>query len=197
MFKCSRNTNIINAGLDEKNNKTEINQNDNLKSSQTMAKSCQKRVYSNSSGDYTDYIGKMRSVSPLRRPNYLIGQKDTKVKSEQAESSMAKNKIYFGKYLKNSLRNKKKQALANQKSNYNNHLIASSNKIKIIIDNLYDEEEELKIDDDLILDQNDQSNNTLSNNKRFFNQSSPSFLNSFNQTKADERKELPRNVAYV
>lgn len=151
--------------------------NNHLKHNNDCAK---KRLYSNSSGEFMEYLDKLRSISPLRRPNFLIKspyadpnalsvpvpQVETPASRAKFddETNNVKKKKKSGKFRKYF---KTKKLLQNSNPVLdgiivekvkkivvpNNYMANDKNsKIKIVIDNLYDEEEELKIDDDIILD---------------------------------------------
>lgn len=140
----------------------------------------------NSSGDYTNYIGKMRSISPLRRPNFLMKSpyenspsQNVKQKPVKTSKKSVLTNLFKKKPVDDSLEIEIDQAKAN-------NLINSSNKIKIIIDNLYDEEEEPKVDEEILNDKNP-TNTLLTSNKRMFNLSSPSFLNSLDNNNNNQK----------
>jgi hypothetical protein len=139
-----------------------------------------KRLYSNSSGEFMEYLDKLRSISPLRRPNFLIkspyadpnalavpvpqvetpasrAKFDDETNNVKKKKKSGKFRKYFKtkKLLQNSNPALDGISVEKVKKNIvpNNYMANDKNsKIKIVIDNLYDEEEELKIDDDIILD---------------------------------------------
>ena len=67
------------------------------------SKSQQKRNYSNSSGEYVDYMDKLRSISPIRRPNCLSKQRLETESKTNAPQPTNKNEEKVGK--KNTKKN--------------------------------------------------------------------------------------------
>lgn len=138
------------------------------------------RLCSNSSCEYIEYIDRLRSISPLRRPNFLLKPNSTPTRpsvsahtakfddddnNNKAKTTAVENepKLKKSKLIRNFFTNKASH-FKRQKTNNNNNpnsinanstgkmLNDKNSRIKIIINNLYDEEEELKIDDDIIVD---------------------------------------------
>jgi hypothetical protein len=145
-----------------------------------------KRLCSNSSCEYVDYI--VRSVSPLKRPSFLLPSSPMSVAKfddddvppstpangrtsavawpgpgggvKTAETSTTlvnkehKSRLIKSFFLKTKPKKKspKSTSLTPSSQTTGSKLNDKSSKIKIVIDNLYDEEEELKIDDDIIID---------------------------------------------
>jgi hypothetical protein len=133
-----------------------------------------KRLYSNSSGEYMDYLDKLRSISPLRRPAFLVKPRSTSTEKPQSnhvilneEETKAltgdKSKKLNSKKLKKLFNNKKNKSTNTKCSMKTNLKLASTqtqtykthaHAPKIVIDSLYDEENEFKMDNDLIAEKN-------------------------------------------
>ena len=118
---------------------------------------------------YGEYLTKIRSLSPVQRPNYL----NTRPKRFRKKFSNAESE-------------------------------STSNKITIIIDNMYDDDEEIKVDRMMHIGNEkfaDTEAKVLDRSKRLFNLSSPSCLNSLNSNKQVigpnvDKKKLEK-VAYL
>lgn len=99
---------------------------------------------------YGEYLSKIRSISPVQRPNYL----NTRPKKFRKKFSNAESE-------------------------------STSQKITIIIDNMYDDDEEVKVDRMQVACEKIElgQSRVLDRSKRLFNMSSPSCLNSLNSSK--------------
>jgi hypothetical protein len=135
-----------------------------------------KRMYSNSSGEYVDYLDKLRSISPIRRPTSFkyFEKENTPVihvtqhdnnnshhyldnnKNNHKNNKKLFNKNFLIKKLikRKTWKDKNTNASSSDPSILNKNNARQLSNIKIVIDNLYDEEEkkELKIDTDLLND---------------------------------------------
>ena len=132
-----------------------------------------KRMYSNSSSEYVDYLDKLRSISPIRRPTSIkyFEKENTPViqvthhdnenthhddnlhsnkNNDKNNKKIFSNNFLIKKFIKRKdLKNNNTNGSSSDPTFTNKNNRRQQSNIKIVIDNLYDEEEQKELNKDM------------------------------------------------